>query len=406
MKLFLHLAWRNLWRNKRRTLISTSSVFFAVLLALIMRSMQNGSYDYMIQSSVGLYLGYIQIHGEGYWEKRSLDQSIEVQSDKLESFASLPNVTHVVPRIEAFALLSKGLSTKIAQIVGIDPSKEDGMTGLAKRIYAGRYLQEKDTGILLGSGLAKSLGLNCGDSVVIYGQGYHGVTAAANVPVIGILKLPIPDLDNMMSYLTLKHAQWLFDATGRMTSVAFMISSQAELENTRSQLKRIAGEHTEVMIWQEMTPELVQSIQADSAGGILMLLILYIVIGFGIFGTIMMMTNERTREFGVLISVGMKRWKLITITVMETILISLLGACAGMIVGIPILWYLYLHPIPLTGEAAAAMYAYGLEPILPFSIAPGIFIAQTMIVFGLAVICAVYPLLIIRKLKPVAALRS
>ena len=77
-----------------------------------------------------------------------------------------------------------------------------------------------------------------------------------------------------------------------------------------------------------------------------------------------------------------------------------------MVVGIPVLWYLYLHPIPLTGDAAAAMVAYGLEPIIPFSMAPGIFIAQTVIVFSLAVVCAMYPLLVIRKLKPVAALRS
>ena len=406
MKLFLNLAWRNLWRNKRRTLISTSSVFFAVLLALVMRSMQNGSYDYMIQSSVGLYLGYLQIHGEGYWEKRSLDQSIEVQTDKLESFESVPHITQVVPRIESFALLSKGVSTKVAQIVGIDPQREDDMTCLAKRINAGRYLYEHDTGILLGAGLAKFLNVHCGDSVVIYGQGFHGVTAAANVPVVGILKFPIPALDNTMSYLPLGYAQWLFDAPGRMTSIAFMISSQVELENIQSQLKQMAGDHTEVMTWQEMMPELVQSIQADSAGGILMLLILYIVIGFGIFGTIMMMTNERTREFGVLISVGMKRWKLITVTVIETIMISILGAGVGMVIGIPVLWYFYFHPIPLTGDAAAAMLAYGLEPILPFSIAPGIFIAQTMIVFILAAVCAIYPFLIIRKLKPVAALRS
>ena len=371
-----------------------------------MRSMQNGSYDYMIQSSVGLYLGYLQIHGEGYWEKRSLDQSIEVQANKLESFASLPHVTHVVPRIESFVLLSKSVSTKVAQIVGIDPKREDAMTGLAKRISAGRYLHENDTGILLGSGLAKFLNVRCGDSVVIYGQGFHGVTAAANIPVIGILNFPIPDLENTMSYLTIGYAQWLFDAPGRVTSVAFMISSQAQLANIQSQLKHMAGEKTEVMTWQEMMPELVQSIQADSAGGILMLLILYIVIGFGIFGTIMMMTNERTREFGVLISIGMKRWKLIIVTIMETIMISLLGAGVGMVVGIPVLWYLYLHPIPLTGEAAAAMLKYGLEPILPFSIAPGIFIAQTIIVFSLAVVCAIYPLMVIRKLKPVAALRS
>jgi len=371
-----------------------------------MRSLQNGTYDYMINSSVGLYLGYLQIHGEGYWDKRSFDQSMVVPATKFESFESLPHVTHVVPRIESFVLLSKGVSTKIAQIVGIDPEREDAMTGLARRISAGRYLHEKDKGILLGSGVSEYLDVHCGDSIVVYGQGMDGVTAAAIVPVIGILKFPLPDLNNTMSYLTLGYAQWLFEAPGRLTSLTFMISSEDELENVRSQLRNIAGANTEVMTWQEMTPELVQSIQADSSGGILMLLILYTVIGFGIFGTIMMMTNERTREFGVLISVGMKRWKLVGITLLETIMISVLGGGAGMALGIPVVWYLYLNPIHLTGDAAAAMLAYGLEPILPFSIAPGIWIAQGMIVFVLTVACSFYPFLIIRRLNAAAALRS
>ena len=406
MNLFLHLAWRNLWRNRRRTLISTASVIFAVFLALVMRSMENGSYDYMIDSTVGMYLGYLQIHGEGYWDKRSLDQSIEMLDSQFESFSTVPQVTHVDPRIESYVLLSRGATTKVAQIVGIDPHREDSMTGLAKRVSAGRYLSPSDSGIMVGAGLAKYLDVRCGDSVVIYGQGYHGVTVAANIPVVGILKFPLPELNNAMAYLPLRYAQQLLGAPGRVTSVAFMISSPGDVESVRSRLKQMAGRHTEVMTWQEMMPGLVQSIQADSAGGILMLLILYIVIGFGIFGTIMMMTNERTREFGVLISVGMKRWKLMTVTVMETILIAGLGAGAGLAAGIPVVWFFHLHPIVLGGDAGAAMLAYGLEPILPFSVAPGIFAAQTIIVFILALASASYPFLVIRKLKPVAALRS
>ncbi len=406
MKLFLQLAWRNLWRNKRRTLISTSSVFFAVILSLAMRSMQNGQYDFMIQSVVGLYLGYVQVHGEGYWEKRSFDQSMECSDSTLASFSDVPNVTDVVPRLETFALVSVDSATKVAQVIGIDPPRENSMTGLAKRIVQGHYLRPSEEGIMLGEGLAKFLKAGIGDSVVVYGQGYHGVTAAARVPVTGILKFPIPDIDNSSTYLTLPYAQWLFSAPGRVTSVAFMIRSPSDMDEVHARLKAKAGPRKEVMTWPEMMPELVQGIQADSAGGVLMLFILYVVIGFGIFGTVMMMTTERTREFGVLVSVGMKRWKLIAVTSIETLFISMLGALAGVAVGIPILWYLALHPIPLSGEYAEVMLAYGLEPLLPFSAAPGIFLAQTSIVFGLGAFCALYPLMVIRKLNPVAAIRS
>ncbi len=406
MRLFLQLAWRNLWRNKRRTFISTSSVFFAVVLSLAMRSMQNGQYDFMIQSAVGMYLGYVQVHGEGYWEKRSLDETMPVTDSTLASFESVPRVTGVVPRFETFALVSKDSATKVGQIIGIDPSRETAMTGLAKRISSGRYLRSTDEGILAGRGLAKFLNAGVGDSIVIYGQGYHGVTAAARLPIIGILNFPIPAIDNSTCYLALPYAQWLFSAPGRVTSIACMIHSPEDMDAVQSELRAKAGKGTEVMTWPQMMPELVQGIQADSAGGVIMLIILYIVIGFGIFGTIMMMTTERLREFGVLISVGMKRWKLVTVTSMETIFISMIGALAGVLVGVPIIWYLSLHPIPLTGEYAKVMLAYGLEPILPFSAAPGIFLAQTSIVFALAILCALYPLAVIRKLKPIAAIRS
>jgi ABC-type lipoprotein release transport system permease subunit len=368
--------------------------------------MQNGQYDYMIQSAVGMYLGYIQVHAQGYWEKRSLDQTMTISDSALSSFASVPRVSEVVPRFESFALLSKDSTTKVAQVIGIDPARENAMTGLAKRIQEGWYLQPTDQGIMIGAGLAKFLNAGIGDSIVVYGQGYHGVTAAARVPVTGIVKFPIPDLDNSSSYLSLSYAQWLFSAPERVTSVSFMIRSPSDMDNVQREVKAIAGSGTEVMNWKEMMPELVQAIQADSAGGVLMLIILYVVIGFGIFGTIMMMTTERTREFAVLISVGMKRWKLIAVTTMETIIISMIGALAGVAVGIPILVYFHLHPIPLTGEYAEVMLSYGMEPFLPFSAAPGIFLAQTAIVLGLALVCAMYPYMVIRKLNPVAGLRT
>ncbi|MBI3110328.1 MAG: ABC transporter permease, partial [Ignavibacteriales bacterium] len=118
MPLYLKLAWRNLWRNRRRTLISIASVLFAVLFSLIMRSMQHGSYDYMIQSSVGVYVGYIQVHGEGYWKNRSLDESLEPTVEQLQRYASIATVSEITPRLETFALLSKDSLTKVAQVIG------------------------------------------------------------------------------------------------------------------------------------------------------------------------------------------------------------------------------------------------------------------------------------------------
>jgi len=406
MHLYILLAWRNLWRNRRRTLLATVSIAFAVLVSLVMRSMQNGSYEYMIRSAVGSYLGYLQVHAAGYWETRTLDASIPLDAPGLDRFTSLPGISRAVPRLECFALASKDSATTVAQVVGVDPAGEDAMTGLVRRLTAGRYFGAGERCALVGSGVAAALGISVGDSIVLYGEGYQGVTAAARLPVAGIVSFPVPEMNSSLIYLPLPCAQWLFDAPDRVTAIVLMIGDPSTLGSARGEAARLAGPGCEVMTWEEMAPDLVQAIQADSAGGVLMLLILYVVIGFGIFGTVMMMTTERRREFGILISVGMKRWRLMAVTALEAVAIALLGAAVGVVTAIPLLWYLHLHPLALTGEAAKAMTSYGLEPVLPFSIAPGIFIAQASVVFALGLVCALYPVAVVRRLRPVATLRS
>ena len=124
MGTYLRLAWRNLWRNKKRTIIASSSVFFAVLLALGMRSLQKGSYDFMIDSSVRLSTGYIQIHAKGYWDERSLDKIMLLEKGVINELNRITGVTLIIPRLETFTLVSRGNGTKVSPIIGIDPDKE------------------------------------------------------------------------------------------------------------------------------------------------------------------------------------------------------------------------------------------------------------------------------------------
>lgn len=403
---FLRLAWRNLWRNKRRTLIAGASVFFAVFLAAGMSSMQEGTHDYMIRSAVGFYTGHIQIHGFEYWEKRSLDQSIVPDPGLLDSLRSLPHVVHVVPRLETAALISHGSATRVSPVIGIVPAAENAMTGLGARIVRGTPLSQWHRGAVVAEGLAQLLGVDIGDSVVVYGQGYEGVTAAAIIPVAGIVRFPIPDQNNAMFYLTLAQAQDLFSAPGRVTSIALMVDGEDQVNRVAAAVRRIAGNGVEVMTWREMLPELLQAIQVDDGGTIIMLLILYVVIGFGIFGTVMMMTAERTREFGITIALGMKRWRLMITTMLEALLISMMGACAGILAAVPFVLYFFYEPIRLGGDYAKAMLAYGMEPIVPFSLDPAIFVTQGIVVLFMGLVSGLYPLFVLRRLEPVRAMRG
>ena len=406
MSTYIKLAWRNLWRNKKRTLIAAASVFFAVILALIMRSMQTGYYDYSIDASVRMYTGYIQVHGKDYWEKKSLDESMVLDQKHLSELKNTAGVNLIVPRFETYSLISHGNKTKVVQITGINPELENQLTDLKKKIVSGKFLDDSSKGIILAQGLAEILKVEVGDSVVIYGQGYHGVTAAAQIPIVGVVKFTLPELNKSFTYLSLPFAQWLFSAPDRLTSLSIMIDNPKHIDEIKSKIEKIFNSKYEVMDWAELSPELVQSIQIDNASGIIMLGILYIVIAFGIFGTIMMMTAERVKEFGILISVGMKKWKLGLVTLYETLFVSFIGVFTGAIISIPILLYFKANPIPLTGEYAEAILAFGFEPILPFAIYPGMFFAQIWTVLAIAIVSALYPIMFIRKLKPVEALRG
>ena len=167
MKTYFLLAWRNLWRNKRRTLIASASIFFAVVFALLMRSMQEGSYDYMVDASVRMYTGYIQVHAKEYWDKRSIDKSMELSQTRIGKIDSVKHVTLVTPRLESFSLISYGNVTKVASIVGIHPELENKMTDLKSKLISGKYLTEKSRGVMIAEGLATLLKVGIGDSVVL-----------------------------------------------------------------------------------------------------------------------------------------------------------------------------------------------------------------------------------------------
>lgn len=405
MKLYLILAWRNIWRNKRRTLIAASSIFFAILLAIFTRALQHGTYDFMIDSAVRMYTGYLQIHGKGYWDERTLEKSIVINDELIDRIEKINFVEVAVPRLENFMLVSSREITKVATVIGIDPEKENQMTRIKNKLVAGKYLTDNDEGILISEGLARLLNVQVGDSVILYGQGIYGITAAVVCPIIGIVKFSLPDLNNTFIYLPIKFGQNLFSMENKITTISIMLNNPKKIEEVYNQLQNLLNGKFEVMRWEEMMPELVQGIQLDSVSGLIMLFILYTVIAFGIFGTVMMMTAERTKEFGILISIGVKKSRLILITTIEAIFIALIGGISGVLVSIPLISYFHSNPIKFSGELAEISLKFGVEPIIPLSTDPGIFIAQTSVVLFIALISSIYPMNYIKKLKPIEAMR-
>jgi ABC-type lipoprotein release transport system permease subunit len=407
MKDTLKLAWRNIWRNKRRTLITTASVFFAMFLSLVMRSLQVGSYGHMAKGIVEAFTGYMQVHKDGYWDDQTMDNSFAYEQNILNAVKSLENIKTVIPRLESFALASTGEQTKGILVVGIDPVKEMDLTHPQNKIKEGVYFDQNPEGVLVSRRLSEFLNLKLNDTLTLISQGYHGASAAGIYPVTGIIEMPNPELDRRIVFMPLPIAQEFYGAENMLTSLVINVFDSDKLESVKKQLTAMLDDDLyEIMDWKELNPELVQQIQSDEAGGYIMLGVLYLIVGFGVLGTLIMMTTERRREFGVMVAVGMQKTRLGVLITVEMLLMGLIGVATGIIGSLPVIGYLVRNPIVFSGEYAEMFEQYGFEPIMPASLEGYYFAGQSAIVMVIFVLAIIYPVFSVLRLKEIKALRS
>lgn len=473
MKEEFKIAWRSLWRNRRRTLITAASVFFAVFFAVIMRSIQLGSYDHMINNFIESFTGHLQVQHVKYHDDPVIDNSFLWNDSVAAAIEAVENVVSVTPHLESFTLASNGPQTKGVAVIAIDPQKEKdfsdpegklvryritgesiqsiteagnlpdeiidklkmitgrsfssparielelGLTEDQAEAYlpeilkhsgvANGYLETDDNGILVSDRLASYLKVSIGDSVILMGQGYHGVSAAGLFPVRGIIKMPAPDIDNKLIIMTIPAAQQLFGAEGRLTSLAVNLTDKSDktIKKAKSRINSLLSDNnTTAKTWYELNEVLFQQIQGDNQSGQLMLGVLYFIIFFGIFGTVLMMVSERKREFGILVSIGMQKKKLKRIVTMEMIMLGILGLLGGLLASSPLIMYFYYYPVVLKGEMGSMMEDYGWDALMPTAWFGPYIYWQAIIVAVMVLLATIYPLRKIGKLKEIEALRG
>ena len=404
--MILKLIWRNLWRNSRRTLITMASIAFAVLFAVLMKSFQNGVFNNLIKNVVGYYSGYVQIHQNGYWDEQVLDNSFELKNSLTAQLQQHPQIKEIVPRLETFVLASKGNATKGCLLVGTDAVRENNLTQLKSKLIKGEYFEKNEEAVLLAEGLAKRLDVSVNDTIVLFGQGFHGVMAAGKYKIKGIVHLASPAMNDAFVYLPLAATQYFLSAENRLTSVSLGIDNPENTDEIAKNLKNVIGQQYEVMPWQEMMPEIANHIKADGFSFYIFSGILYLIIGFGLFGTVLMMTAERKYEFGMLIAIGMKKTKLELILLGETVLITFFGVLWGFLLSLPLVIYLKERPIRFGGEIAKVYEQFGFEALFPTDVDQSIFLTQSLIVLAMAIVIGLYPLWHIRSLDPVKAMKK
>ncbi|MDF1573795.1 MAG: FtsX-like permease family protein [Bacteroidales bacterium] len=468
----LIFAWRNLWRNRRRSMITSASIFFAVFFALVMRSIQLGSYDHMYKNAIESYSGYIQVQQKDFWDEKIVDNTFCYDPELEKKILNDENVTATIPRFESFALASNGPKTKGVLVMGVDPGREKHLSKVldkmvayqispeavekitrdasipektkellplfensayanAARLQLDLGISNKDApalmpaikeycrfenkrihpgepGVWVGYKLSQYLDLGIGDTLVLISQGYHATTAAGKYEIKGIVKLPLPDIDNKIVYLPLDICQGLFNAEGNLTSLALSVQDNRDkaIDATVHRIRTLISEDQTVMEWRTMNEVMVSQMEADNKSGMIMLGILYLVIAFGVFGTVLMLTAERRREFGVLVAIGMQKKKLASIMTIEILLMGLLGILAGLLAASVIILYGVEHPLLFKGEMALMFEDYGFEPKMAFWSIDTYYIWQMVIVALMVLIAIGYPLRKIFGMKVVNALRA
>ncbi len=398
---FLKYSFRNVWRNKRRTFIAVASIAFATFFAIFMVSIQDGIWSSTIQNLIDLEAGYLQVQNKDYGETNSLNKAIPVD----EVPDNIKGIVGQRARLRAFALISSGELTHGALIMGIEIEKERKL--IENKLIAGAIPGPDSYSVAIGYELADFLNVGVGDTVVLIGQGYHGTNAVAELPVAGLMKFPVPEMNKQLMYMPLPTTQYVFRMPDLCTAVILDPENHEELEAQSSiVMQAIDTTQYTVKTWQELLPSLVEAKIADKAGAYVILLILYVIIGFGIFGVILMSVKERAYEFGVLVAIGMKRRQLSIMIWLETIITGIIGVLCGAALAYPIVAYVHFNPIPFTGNLARTYENFGIEPSITAVIDPSIFLAQLGVVLLMVTVLAVYPIWEIFRLDPVESMRE
>jgi ABC-type lipoprotein release transport system permease subunit len=298
-------------------------------------------------------------------------------------------------------------------MVDLGISEDDTSTLLPiirrKASFLNKYISTEDPeGVLIGTGLSEFLKINVGDTLVLMGQGYHGSSAAGNFIVSGIVKLSTPDIDNIIVYMTIEAARELFAAPGMATSAVFSIKKNDDKSvfSTAERLRESISSPLAVKTWRDLNALLINQMEADNKSGMIMIGILYLVIAFGVFGTVLMMMAERRREFGMLVSIGMQKRKLAKIISLEMILIGFLGVAAGIVASLPPVLYGHYYPLRFTGEMARMYEDYGMDPVMPTLLPDIFYLWQTVIVLIIIIIAILFSIRKIFRINVINSLKA
>ena len=407
MNTFIQIAWRNILRNRVRSLITICAIGFGLGAMIFLRGYIDGAHVQMKENFTGLLMGHIQIHAQGFEKNVNISRNIRDPESIASVLKQDPSIEVFSKRVRCFCLYGTAENSVGGMIIGIDPESEIKVSSIHKSVVRGRFIAKgEDHAIVLGQSLLENLGIDLGDKVVMMAQAYDGTLGADAFRVVGIMRTGVEDIDRSLGIVSLDALRTTLVLGNKVTDFVIRVRDFDLISLTYSELsKAFDTEKFEIMTWDQISPALKQWMDFDDAFAYIFLLIVLVVIVAGILNTILMSLLERTREFGVMMALGTKGYQLATIVGIESFLLGLIGMLAGTGFGVFVTLMFSRIGIPISAAVKEAMASFFMsDTIYPVLVTDHV-LSSSLVVLISSVLISIYPAWKTSKLVPVEALR-
>lgn len=406
--LFVRVAWRNLWRRRLRTWLSAGGLAFAIFLVSATVSLQGGSYRGWVDTATGLATGHFQVQHPDYFDDPAVRHVLAEGAALVRELGAVAGVVGVAPRAEAFVLVAAGERTFGALALGVDAAREAAMFDLPRRIVAGEFLPREDSAFI-GTALAANLGIGLGAEIAGLGSTAEGGVAALVLTVDGIFETGQAELDRSMMLAPLAAVQAAFELGDGVHRLAVNAADASRVDAMQPALAAAMPAAARLLSWRELLPEIEQGIRLDRISAQMIYWLLMLVVTMSVVNAFVMTVFERTREFGMLLAVGMQPNAIVGMLLVEAVCVWVLGAALGLAFALAALLPLGVVGVPtamgvegmdeMTTRLMMPERLYPLVSLDAMTMAPLVMLAGTLL-------AALVPALRVRRMRPVDALRE
>lgn len=406
MTLFLRLAWRNVWRQRRKTLLIAVGMGVTMSMLVLYDGVVAGFEQAIYGNAIQLLGGNVQVHAPGYNEKLGRKPLLPINDPDtvVQAAEAQPEVIVASKRIVTGGLITNREGAFAVSVIGIETDKETKVSPVADNISKGRYLNPDDGDlIVIGQGLATAMNIEVGDRITMVGNSKNEQARQRTMTIVGIYDVGVPSVEKTTIYMSLMEAQQLFGLDGQVTEIVISLKQIGQEAGVVNAINASAPGY-EVESWETSIPDLKQTLEMKtgvmSIFGVFMLGIAAI----GILNLLMMAVFERTREIGIVGALGLKPWQITIIFLLEGILIGVMGAVIGAIFGTAINGVLGYYGIDYSAFADLTEYTALISGRIYSQIVPMKVLQHAVTVAIIAALAALYPAIEASRREPAEAL--